>query len=358
MKIMPAIRLRFLPRTLLVLGLGLLPLAGASAAHDGARLYAQHCAACHGAQAKGGVGVPLALPDFLAQADDAYLRQTIRLGRPGRVMPAFTQLSDAEVNAVVAYLRGLAPAGMKPETAKAKPGNAARGAKLYGERCASCHGAHGEGGHGTGVTFSRPRDLPILAPALNNPGFLAAASDDFLKTVLVHGRRGTPMQPFLKQGLKERDLDDIVAHVRGFAAQPPPASAKVLESESAVIMRESPHSLEQTVEQLKTAFSAANLRIIRAVPYDEGIVEKGKESKKRWIVDACDFNFLNKALAVDPRVGLFLPCRVTVAEHQGKVLVLTINPKRLSAIFNNAELNEMCEQMQKLYTDIIEEAIL
>ena len=61
---------------------------------------------------------------------------------------------------------------------------------------------------------------------------------------------------------------------------------------------------------------------------------------------------------MDPRVGLFLPCRVTVAEHRGKVLVLTINPKRLSAIFNNAELNEMCEQMQKLYTDIIEEAIL
>lgn len=334
----------------------LLPLP-VPAAHDGARLYAQHCAACHGAQAKGGVGVPLALPDFLAQADDAYLRRTIRLGRPGRVMPAFTQLSDAEVSAVVAYLRGLAPAGMKSEIARAKPGNAARGAKLYADRCASCHGAHGEGGHGTGVTFSRPRDLPILAPALNNPGFLKAASDDFLKTVLMHGRRDTPMQSFLKQGLKERDIDDIVAHVRGFAAQPP-TGAKVPKGESAVIVRESPHSLEQTVEQLKTAFSAANLRVIRAVPYDEGIVEKGKENPKRWIVDACDFNFLNKALAVDPRVGLFLPCRVTVAEHQGKVLVLTVNPKRLSAIFNNAELNEMCEQMQKIYTEIIEEAIL
>lgn len=335
----------------------LLPLP-APAAHDGARLYAQHCAACHGAQGKGGVGVPLALPDFLAQADDAYLRRTIRLGRPGRVMPAFTQLSDAEVNAVVAYLRGLAPADAKPVVVKAKPGNTTRGAKLYADRCAACHGGHGEGGHGTGVTFSRPRDLPILAPALNNPGFLKAASDDFLKTVLMHGRRDTPMQSFLKQGLKERDIDDIVAHVRSFAGQPPPAGAKILESESAVILRESPHSLEQTVEQLKNAFSGVNMRVIRAVPYDEGIVEKGKESKKRWIVDACDFNFLNKALAVDPRVGLFLPCRVTVAEHQGKVLVLTINPKRLSAIFNNAELNEMCEQMQKIYTEIIEEAIL
>lgn len=329
----------------------------ASAAHDGAHLYTQYCAACHGAKGAGGVGVPLALPDFLAQADDDYLQKTIRHGRPGRVMPAFAQLSDADVRAVVGYLRGLAPAGAKPVHAKAKPGNAARGAKLYESRCAACHGAHGEGSHGTGVTFSRPRDLPILAPALNNPGFLKAASDDFIKTVLVHGRRGTPMQPFLKQGLKDRDLDDIVAHVRAFGSQPA-ASARVLESESAVIVRESPRGVEETVETLKNAFSAANMRIIRAVPYDEGIVEKGRENKKRWIVDACDFNFLNKALAVDPRVGLFLPCRVTVAEHEGKVLVLTINPKRLSAIFNNSELNEMCEQMQKLYTDIIEEATL
>jgi len=337
----------------------LFALSGAAhAAHDGERLYTQHCAACHGSQGKGGVGVPLALPDFLAQADDRYLQTTIRLGRPGRVMPAFAQLTDAEVGAIVGYLRGLAPAGKTSERAKAKPGNAARGAKLYGERCASCHGAHGEGGHGTGVTFSRPRDLPVLAPALNNPGFLAAASDDFLKAVLVHGRRGTPMPPFPKQGLTERDLDDIVAHVRGFAARPAPTGATVLETESAVIVRESPYDVAQTVDRLKTAFSGVNMRIIRAVPYDEGIVEKGRESQQRWIVDACDFNFLNKALAVDPRVGLFLPCRVTVAEHQGKVLVLTINPKRLSAIFNNAELNELCEQMQKLYTDIIEEATL
>ncbi len=337
----------------------LLALSGtAHAAHDGERLYTQHCAACHGAQGAGGVGVPLRLPDFLAQVDDRYLRQTIRLGRPGRVMPAFTQITDAEVGALAGYLHALAPSGTKPQTARARPGNAARGAKLYGERCASCHGVRGEGGHGTGVTFSRPRDLPILAPALDNPGFLASASDDFLKAVLVHGRRGTPMQSFLKQGLTERDIDDIVAHVRGFAAQPAPTGAKLLESESAVIVRESPYDVAQTVDRLKTAFSGANMRIIRAVPYDEGIVEKGKENRKRWIVDACDFNFLNKALAVDPRVGLFLPCRVTVAEHQGKVLVLTINPKRLSAIFNNSELNELCEQMQKIYTDILEEATL
>ena len=37
---------------------------------DGERLYALHCSACHGDFGKGGVGVPLALQDFLESVDD------------------------------------------------------------------------------------------------------------------------------------------------------------------------------------------------------------------------------------------------------------------------------------------------
>lgn len=337
---------------LLLLG----PCAAAQAAHDGAQLYRQYCAACHGSTGTGGVGVPIALPDFLAGVDDDYLRKTVRHGRPGRVMPPFANLSDAEIEAIVKTIRAWQPKDRPVRRAKAGQGDAVRGEKLYAERCAACHGANGEGGHGTGVTFSRPRELPILAPSLNNPGYLASVSDDQIKTVLVFGRVGTPMQPFTKQGLGERELNDVVAFVRSFEKRAAAATSRLLESESAVIVRESPLSVPQTVERLKAAFSGVNMRLIRAVPFDEGLVEKGRENPKRYIVDACDFGFLNKALAIDPRVGLFLPCRVTVAEHRGKVLVMTINPKRLSAIFNNSELNDLCTQMHKIYVGLIEEA--
>lgn len=349
-------RLFFLGLAILTLLLGD-PSAQAAVGHSGARLYAQHCAACHGPDGRGGVGTPLSLPDFLATADDDYLAKSIRLGRPGRVMPAFQHLSDAEVGAIVTHVRGFAKTRPTARPTVGR-GNLARGEKLYGQHCASCHGAKGEGSHGTGVTFSRPRDLPILAPAINNPGFLAAASDAMIKATLVRGREGTPMGSFLKAGLSERDIDDVVAYVRAFGKQPVPTGATVLESESAVIVRESPSDIPTTLERLKNAVAGVNMRLIRVAPLEEGAVEKGKENPKRYIVDACDFAFLNKALAVDPRVGLFLPCRFTVAEQDGKVLVMSINPKRLSAIFNNAELNELCTQMHEVYTTIIEEATL
>ena len=341
-------------------GLGLLILMGmawpVSAAADGAALYLRQCAACHGNNGLGSVGVPLALPDFLAVADDHYLRTTIRRGRPGRVMPAFTQLQDEEISALVRHIRGWQPPAAKSQAPiKALPGSTGRGERLYAQNCAVCHGDKGQGGHGTGVTFSRPRDYPILAPALNNPGVLAAASDDMIKTTLARGRAGTPMVSFREKGLSDKNLDDIVAYVRSFQKKPSPTAVPV--DEPAVISRVSSYSVEETVSKLQTAFNAANMRVVRTQPYDKGYAPEGRENTRRMVVDACDFDLINEALKLDPRVGLFLPCRVIVSEHDGEVRVMSVNPKRLSVFFNNAELNEMCAHMSKAYIEVIEEAL-
>lgn len=179
-----------------------------------------------------------------------------------------------------------------------------------------------------------------------------------IKTTLVRGREGTPMRSFLKQGLKENDINDIVAYIRAFAHTTPPASAKVLDSETPTLVRESPYTLEETVEKVKTAVAAANMRLIRIQTLDQGFVPEGKEDHDQVIVYSCDFGFLNEALKVDPRVGLFLPCRVTVVKHGDKVLVMSVNPERLSRIFNNSELNDLCEKMQQVYENILDESVM
>ena len=78
--------------------------AAVHAGPDGRALYVEHCSACHQSRGQGGIGLPLAKAK-LGDVSDAYLRKTIRLGRPGRVMPAFQRLSDAQVDAIVAFLR-------------------------------------------------------------------------------------------------------------------------------------------------------------------------------------------------------------------------------------------------------------
>ncbi|HDZ78718.1 MAG TPA: DUF302 domain-containing protein, partial [Gammaproteobacteria bacterium] len=91
---------------------------------------------------------------------------------------------------------------------------------------------------------------------------------------------------------------------------------------------------------------------------DTGLTEKGKEDKKQVIIYSCNFNILDRALKIDPRVGLFLPCRVTVVKHGDKVLVMYINPKRMSEIFNNSELDNMCTELKSVYEGMIDEALM
>ena len=332
----------------------------ASAAPNGDELFARHCSSCHGNDGKGGVGVPLALPSFLNSVSDEYLKKTIRQGRPGRIMPAFNVLSEAQLAAIVKHLRSWSDKPAPAEDSSVIKGDAEKGKKLFARYCAQCHGDDGSGGKGTGVTFSRKRDLPIIAPALNNAGFLASASDVMLRDTITFGREGTPMTSMLVAGLSETDIDDVVSYIRSLE-ESAVKSRDILHangSESPVIIVDSPYGLEETVNNLKQAITDQNFTLIRTDYLEHGLVEEGKENKKQVALHFCNFGFLFKALSVDPRVGMFLPCRVTVIEKDGKVQVSTINPKRLGKLFNNHELDEYCDEMFEVYSTLLEDATL
>ena len=343
-------------KQILTLLLLLLSTSVVNAAPDGGALFHKHCAVCHGDNGEGGVGVPLSLPSFINTVSDEYLKHTIRLGRPGRIMPAFPKLSDAQIDAIVEHMRGWSDAPAVTHNTEPVKGDSKRGEELFANYCEQCHGENGKGGTGTGVTFSRKRELPIIAPALNNSGFLASATDSMIRDTLIYGREGTPMTSSLVTGLSEEDINDLVSYIRSFELQQ--QDADKAEPVEAVITAQSPYTIEETIENLKNAIADQNFTLIRTDYVEHGFVEEGKENKKQVVLHFCNFNFLFQALAIDPRVGIFLPCRVTVTEQDGKVQVTTINPMRLSSLFNNDELETACEEMTGIYEAILEDAVL
>jgi mono/diheme cytochrome c family protein len=79
----------------------------------GAELFSANCATCHGAKGEGAEGPALANPVLLASASDTYLLETIRRGRRGTSMPAFSvpspvrrTLANEDMEALVAHIRG------------------------------------------------------------------------------------------------------------------------------------------------------------------------------------------------------------------------------------------------------------
>ena len=83
--------------------------SGAAFGADGAALWAQHCASCHGKDGSGGttMGKKLGVKNYTKEQgfSDAEAANVITNGK-GK-MKAYKQLSDADVKALVAYVRSL-----------------------------------------------------------------------------------------------------------------------------------------------------------------------------------------------------------------------------------------------------------
>ncbi len=323
---------------------------------DGGRLYAIHCAACHGDRGGGGIGVPLSLPDFLSSVTDEYLFLTIRHGRPGRIMPAFRHLSEQQTWAIVGHIRAWA-SGETRLAPEGTPGDPQRGRDIFARHCARCHGPLGKGGTGTGVNFTRLHDQPVVAPGLNNPGFLAAASDRIIRTTLLKGRRGTPMQSAAKMGLSEQDVDDVVSFIRSFEKSFENSAVDPEADADPALMVTSPLPFAETVKRLKQAISARRQRIIREHPLDDGLTGARESGRSRHLaIYFGNIRHLNTLLAIDPRIGIFLPSRITVMEGEdGKVTVTAVNPLRFRNLFNNARLEHTSREMHELYVAILGE---
>ena len=77
----------------------------------GEQLFSIACSQCHGPEGYGTRLAPaLNSQQFLSQTSDAAIQQIISQGVPGTVMPAWGgRLSDADIAAIVAYLRSLEP---------------------------------------------------------------------------------------------------------------------------------------------------------------------------------------------------------------------------------------------------------
>ena len=100
-------------------------------------------------------------------------------------MPSFMRMSDAQVDAVVRYLREHSGTRSVEFNSERIEGDVDNGRALYTEHCVKCHAADGSGeGKGTGVTLSRDRSFLVMPASISNPGFLASAPDQMMRRVI------------------------------------------------------------------------------------------------------------------------------------------------------------------------------
>ncbi|MCB1800467.1 MAG: c-type cytochrome [Gammaproteobacteria bacterium] len=330
----------------------------AAAAPDGRELYIEHCSACHQIEGQGGIGLPLPAVK-LSDVSDAYLHKTIRVGRPGRVMPAFERLSDAQVDAIVRFLRQRTQTADPGLSTEAVSGDAENGLALYTEHCTKCHADDGSGeGSGTGVTLSRERSFLVMPASISNRGFLESASDHMIRRVIESGRKMSGMPAFGDGKLSDSEINDLVAYVRSFEGQQsPPESLDADERPTHIY--DSPHDFETTLANVKAALTGANFRIFPDRLLEQGLIDEFSVNTRQVGVRFCNFNVLYGMLKIEPRLGIVLPCRITVIERaDGSVTLAVPNLRVVSRWFNNDELVDLWDRMEETFVEIIEEVTL
>lgn len=207
----------------------------------GVRVFAQHCAVCHGPEGKGnGPAAPSLQPrprDF-SGAELKYrttpagtspaaadILRTVRDGLAASAMPYFRDiLSDSEQRAVVEHVRALMGASgpdERPEkVAPRVPPDAAslqRGAALYGAACASCHGADLRGGS----TYDEASGSRVRARDLTAPWtFRGGSSPEQLWLRITTGMTPGPM-PEYADSFGPSNRWDVVNYVASQARPPP-----------------------------------------------------------------------------------------------------------------------------------------
>jgi len=138
----------------------------------GKQLFLGMCSRCHGLSGAGGEGPNLNRPVLTNAPDDEALRAVIRDGIPDRGMPRIRRFTDAELTAMVVFVRSLGRTA-----GGAAVGNAANGKAVYQRQgCSSCHTIAGEGG--------------ILGPELTDIG--AHRAPDYLRQSIVDPAAALP----------------------------------------------------------------------------------------------------------------------------------------------------------------------
>ena len=108
----------------------------------------------------------------------------------------------------------------------------------------------------------------------------------------------------------------------------------------------SPYSYKKTIHNLKSAIAANNFKIVREY--------KTRNSHTFYF---CNFNVAYKAIKLDHKAGIMLPCRIRVLNNDKKVLITTVNVNALQQALH-IKIGALCQKFKSAIEQIVSEAVI
>lgn len=212
---------------------------------QGMKIYESQCLPCHGERGKGdgpwseglapkprnfrsGIFKFRSTPYGKLPTDDD-LRRTITYGISGTAMPSFKSLSEADVGAVIHYVRSFSVRWNKEEfqgeplplpktpnwfsDKEVAAAHAKAGSAKFAMLCATCHGPEGKGDGPAAKGLVDVWSRSIVPADLRSEHHKSGDAPSDLYRTIATGLDGTPMLGFA-ESLKENEIWDLVAYIK------------------------------------------------------------------------------------------------------------------------------------------------
>jgi uncharacterized protein (DUF302 family) len=119
---------------------------------------------------------------------------------------------------------------------------------------------------------------------------------------------------------------------------------------------ETPKSFDDAVAAVEAACAAVSFRVLHIHDVQATLAAKGFARHPLKIVEICNAKFAYDALAKDIRVGLMLPCRITVYVHGSKTFLSAFRPTVIKAMLPEAGLERLADEVDVIVRGIVDAA--
>jgi len=115
-------------------------------------------------------------------------------------------------------------------------------------------------------------------------------------------------------------------------------------------------SFDVAVQKVTKALKEEGFGILTEIDVKETLKKKlDVDFRKYKILGACNPNFAYKALQVENKIGVMLPCNVVVQElDNGKIEIFAINPVSAMQAVENKDLEYIAEQINIKLQQVID----
>jgi uncharacterized protein (DUF302 family) len=103
------------------------------------------------------------------------------------------------------------------------------------------------------------------------------------------------------------------------------------------------YQFDEAVEKISAALKEVGFGILTEIDMKATLKNKLDVDRKPYkILGACNPQFANKALSMEEKVGILLPCNVTIIETEsGKVDVSVMDPAIAMSVVENPKLESL-----------------